>query len=87
MPLHTSEYEKFLELLKQQRVEKGVTQVELSRRLGKPQQYVSRCEVGERRLDLIEFYEWCDALGVDAVALFAELLGLLKRKNSFLSNS
>lgn len=83
MPLHTPEYEHFLELLKQQRLEKGVSQVELSKRLGQTQQYVSRCEVGERRLDLIEFYQWCEALGVDAIALFTELSHVLKRHNSF----
>lgn len=83
MPLHTPEYEQFLELLKQQRLEKGVSQVELSKRLGQTQQYVSRCEVGERRLDLIEFYQWCEALGVDAIALFTELRRSLQKHSTF----
>lgn len=83
MPLHTPEYEQFLELLKQQRVDKGVSQVELSKRLGQTQQYVSRCEVGERRLDLIEFYQWCEALGVDAIAVFEDLRRVLRKHRSF----
>lgn len=83
MPLHTPEYEQFLELLKQQRLDTGVSQVELSKRLGQTQQYVSRCEVGERRLDLIEFYQWCEALGVDAIAFFEDLRRVLKKHRSF----
>ncbi len=83
MPLHTPEYEQFLELLKQQRVDKGVSQVALSKRLGQTQQYVSRCEVGERRLDLIEFYQWCEALGVDAIVFFEDLRRVLKKHRSF----
>ena len=83
MPLPTPEYKIFLELLKHQRLEKDISQLELSKRLGKTQQYVSRCEVGERRLDLIELSEWCDAIGVDALALYSSLLGILrKRKKS-----
>jgi len=73
MPLHTPEYKKFLEILVRARVEKNVSQIELSRRLGKTQQFVSRCEVGERRLDVIEFYEWCEALGVDGQSMFGSL--------------
>lgn len=70
MPLHTPEYKKFLEILVRARVEKNVSQIELSKRLGKTQQFVSRCEVGERRLDVVEFYKWCEALGVDGQSMF-----------------
>lgn len=73
MPLHTPEYKKFLEILVRARVEKNVSQIELSKRLGKTQQFVSRCEVGERRLDVIEFYDWCEALGVDGESMFRAL--------------
>lgn len=73
MPLHTPEYSQFLEQLRQLRLQLGVTQVELSKRLGKPQQYVSRCEVGERRLDVLELMEWCEALGADVNAFLVDL--------------
>lgn len=82
MPLHTPEYAQFLGLLKQLRLEKTVTQSELSRRLGKPQQYVSRCEVGERRLDAIELLAWCEALDADVGALFADLQSVLRSQKS-----
>lgn len=31
-----------------------MTQTEVARRLGKPQSYVSKCESGERRVDVVE---------------------------------
>lgn len=55
------------------RVEKGVSQVELARRLGRPQQFVSYFETGVRRIDLVEFVVIVRALGGDPKELFASL--------------
>ncbi|MBO3672062.1 XRE family transcriptional regulator [Acinetobacter soli] len=44
---------------------KSVTQVELARRLEKPQSYVSKVEILERRLDVIELIEWLNAQNID----------------------
>lgn len=60
----------------------GVSQVELSRRLEKPQQYVSRCEVGERRLDAVELIEWCEALGADVNVFFSDLQAMLRQQST-----
>jgi len=43
--------------------ESGLTQSDVAHRLGRPQSYVSKCESGERRIDVIE------------LALFADLYG------------
>jgi len=56
------------------RVEKGVSQVELARRLGRPQQFVSYFETGVRRIDLVEFVVIVRALGGDPKELFAGLV-------------
>lgn len=42
-----------------------MTQVELARRLNKPQSYVSKVEILERRLDVIEMGDWLKALNVE----------------------
>ena len=42
------------DLLKEMRIAAGLTQVELSNLLDRPQSYVSKYESGERRLDLAE---------------------------------
>jgi transcriptional regulator with XRE-family HTH domain len=44
-----------------------VTQVQVAERWGKPQSFISKYERGERRLDLTEFIELADVLGIDAV--------------------
>lgn len=53
-PTRRPEYKRFLERLKAARVEAGLTQTQVATRLRKPQSYVSKCESGERRVDVIE---------------------------------
>ena len=52
--LHTSRYRQFLRRLKEARQEAGLTQVDAARALRRPQSFVSKCESGERRVDVIE---------------------------------
>lgn len=65
-----------LSLLREARVEAGLTQVELAKALHMPQSFVSKYESGERRLDLLELRDVCQALRVpivDFVRRFDEL--------------
>jgi transcriptional regulator with XRE-family HTH domain len=52
----------------------GLTQVELAARLGTPQSYVSKVELGERRLDVVEFVDYVTALGGDPVRLLRTVM-------------
>jgi transcriptional regulator with XRE-family HTH domain len=52
----------------------GVTQRELARRLKRAHSYVGRIEMGDRRLDLPEFIEWCELLGADPAEVFLRIL-------------
>lgn len=61
--IYTREYETFLRRLRDARLRAGLTQVQLAERLGETQTFVSKCERGERRLDLIEARAFCLALG------------------------
>lgn len=61
----TDAYASVVEYLIALRKEKGVSQVELARRLGRPQPFVSFVENKERRLDLVEFCAYVRALGGD----------------------
>jgi transcriptional regulator with XRE-family HTH domain len=49
----TSEQKRLLELLRRIRLDAGLRQVDLAERLGQPQSFVSKYELGERRLDLL----------------------------------
>jgi transcriptional regulator with XRE-family HTH domain len=49
--------------LKKIREEAGFTQRELCRELGKEHTFISKCELGERRIDIAEFYWICKACG------------------------
>ena len=52
--VYPEEYRRFLERLKAARLEAGLTQVEVAKRLRKPQSFVSKFETGERRVDFVE---------------------------------
>ena len=41
-------------------------QVDLAKKLKKPQSYISKVESGERNLDVIEFTIYCEGLDLDA---------------------
>ena len=69
----TDRYRLFLQLLIQERREKKITQVRLAEKLRKPQSYVSKYENGERRLDVIEFLEIADCIGIDVAEFIKKL--------------
>jgi transcriptional regulator with XRE-family HTH domain len=60
-------------LLTQARKKSGLTQFELARKLRRPQSFVSKYELGERRLDVVEFLEVTEALGVKPEKLLKQL--------------
>lgn len=55
---------RLLGLLRQLRLEAGLRQADLAGKLQQPQSFVSKYESGERRLDLLEIEQICDALGL-----------------------
>ena len=57
-PTFRQQYRLFLERLRAARREARLTQVEVARRLARPQSFVSKCESGERRVDIIELAEF-----------------------------
>ena len=62
-----------LGLLRAARQEAGMRQVDLADRLGQPQSYVSKYESGERRLDILELRQICNALGISLEAFIRRL--------------
>lgn len=55
--VHSKEYQELMAKLKKARTDAKLTQIEVARRLRKPQSFVSKFESGERRLDAVELKE------------------------------
>ena len=52
--IRTKEYQIFAQKLKKARQQAGFTQVQVSKKLKRPQSYISKAEAGEQRLDVVE---------------------------------
>ena len=61
----------FLDLLRELRKQKGLTQGQVAKGIGAKQAFVSKYETGERRLDFLDFAAICDVLSISVVK-FAE---------------
>lgn len=55
----TKQYARLLEVLRAVRNEAGITQVEAGQSFGAHASYISKCESGERRIDVIELAAFC----------------------------
>ncbi len=70
----TERYNRFRQLLIKARQAARLTQSELSKKLSRPQSYVSKYERGERRLDVIEFLEVAEALQIEPETFIKTLI-------------
>lgn len=68
----------FLKTLREAREDAGLTQVQLARRLKCPQSFVSKTELGERRLDVIELRLVCKGIGISIADFMKRLERNLK---------
>lgn len=73
--VHAPAYRLFLKALVAARKGAGLTQVQASRLLGWPQPYISRCESGERRIDVLELVEFARIYKKPAEYFLRSLLG------------
>ena len=62
--LYDPRYRRLVALLRDARVDAGLTQAELAVRMGRRQTFISKVELAQRDLNLIELLEICGALGV-----------------------
>jgi len=62
--LHSPENKKLISWLKSQREGQGLSMRELADKLGVPHSFVGKIEQGERRLDVVEFLQYCKVLGI-----------------------
>lgn len=56
--IHTKEYAYFVERLCKARKEAGLTQVQVAKKLKRPQSYISTIESGQQRVDVVELQKF-----------------------------
>jgi transcriptional regulator with XRE-family HTH domain len=61
----TKEYAYFVERLRKAREEAGLTQVEVAKKLKRPQSHVSNVESGQQRVDVVELQNFAKIYGKD----------------------
>lgn len=79
--IFTEEYALFLRHLRNSRQKVGLTQAQVADKLNQTQSFVSKCERGERRIDVIELRVFCIALGISFNDFIKQLEILLKQDN------
>ena len=70
---YTEKYKNLLIKLISARKVAGFTQSDLSKMLERPQSFVSKIEIGERYLDVLEFLEITQLLGVEAYEIIKNI--------------
>ena len=68
-----------MQVLRETRQKKGLTQADLAARLTRPQSYVAKIEGGERRLDVVEFLDVAVAMDMRPADLIDEIVERMER--------
>ena len=76
--LFSKEYDTFCILLRQVRDEAGMSQNQLAKRLDVPQGWLSKCEHGQRRMDVLELFRICKELGIQPEEFMRRLTDALR---------
>ena len=80
--IHRPEHAVLCALLREKRLAAGRQQAEISALLGRRQPFVSDVERGVRRLDTVELWEICRAMGLDLTAFVSEFQAAIESSRS-----
>lgn len=69
---HTAKYRRLIETLRQARERAGLTQQQVAKKLKVYASFVSKCESGERRIDVVELAAFCKAYRLDLIDFLRE---------------
>lgn len=75
--VYVRRYKSFCEVITLERKTQKISQEDLASRLGIEQSFVSKSERGERRLDIIELLEYCEAMNISLTDFVFRLEGKL----------
>jgi len=77
--LYTAEWEALLEILRDARGKRELTQEQLAKKLDRPQSLVAKIEAGERKLDVCQFIDYMRVLECDPVAAMRKILKKIEK--------
>jgi DNA-binding XRE family transcriptional regulator len=72
---YTQKYSRMLRALREARRDARLTQTDVAKRFGAHASFVSKCESGERRIDVVELGQFCHLYGL-SVSEFLKTAGL-----------
>lgn len=73
-PQHSQRYRRLPGMLREMREAAALTQRELAKKLGMTHVAVHKSEVGDRRVDVTEFIDWCVACGTSPESALRKLI-------------
>lgn len=73
---HSPSYRRLIQTLRRFREHCGLTQQEVAGKLGTHASFISKCESGERRIDVVELATFCKLYDTDLVE-FLRMAGLI----------
>ena len=74
--INTEKYQLLLNWLKEGRLSKGLSVRDLALIIDEPFQFISKIETAQRKLNIYEYVQYCEALDLDPV----EGLAILSKK-------
>ena len=80
LSIHSTEHMKLRQLLIRQRLDLGLSQRALAEKMGVVHSFIGKVETGDRRLDVFEFIEYCEALNLEAAEILQRLQQELRQK-------
>ena len=66
----SDKYQMLISWLKQMREEQDLTMRDVAALIDEPHQFIGKIETGERRLDVYEYVQYCQALKIDPTVGF-----------------
>ena len=79
--LSSDAYAAFIAVMRDARIEAGLTQADIAAKIGQPQSFMSKSERRERRIDVVEFLQIADAIGVSPEALLTRVRVALQQRS------
>jgi transcriptional regulator with XRE-family HTH domain len=74
--INTEKYQELINWLKEERLNRGLSVRELAQKIDEPFQFISKIETAQRKLNIHEYVQYCEAMSLNP----AKGLAILSKK-------